>query len=609
MSENINPEHTDIDDNNEINGTTKPQPFIHEPLYKELLTHYQNANWEESDKIISELLKRYPDNESLLDFQKEVSVRHFLQENNDETEKIEQKERRKQNVIKGAIAAAIVVVVIFIATLAINTYRNQLIQAQLDREREARLMQMEAIYKNAEDYMQAEKWQSALDSLQTLTDEYSDLLKDHPDYENVPADIATAEEMLVIEEKYQDGIEFFNQGDNENAMAIFNEILSEYPNYDNVAILINRIENSLEVERLFEEAKSNFAEENWIDVVENYNSIIAIDGTADLSGLNEELFLSYENLMIETAEKKDATVDDIKTAETYYQNAKKIFPQDKEHASWVEELDRVAIDLLAKRYYLFAKEIIELNTYSINAYEEALSLLEEANDIGSGSVVFTNEISNITLYLNAFKDMRDHKWEEAITKLNELLRIDPNYADGFAKYMLYEAYTARGDIFFTYGENTNAIEEYDLAAIIAYGDDGNPIMLFETLVNSANTLQRLDLVTESASYFHDAVVLIGFSDKVSSNPEAAAEINSAEYAYQTNNFWEATNLYQIALENTDLIYDFETLEVERGDSLLHIAFDYGTTLSAISEFNDLGDSLMIRNSMELKIPVLNHNQE
>jgi len=236
--------------------------------------------------------------------------------------------------------------------------------------------------------------------------------------------------------------------------------------------------------------------------------------------------------------------------------------------------------------------------------------LNKAYNIGSDlTAVLGGEIENITLFINAFDDMTNQRWLEAINNLNDLLRADDTYDNGFPKYLLYEAHIARGDIFSTYGENTNAQEEYEAAAIIAYGETGNKIMLFETLVKSARVLQRIGSVPESADYYYRAMQTVNFSDKIIDNPELTSTLNQADNAFFTNNFFTATDLYETVLEEANLIFEVETLPVVRGDSLLHIAFDYGTTLNAISGFNQLGDNLIIRTSTELLIPVLSEDQQ
>ena len=607
MTENNNLE--DIQEqNNGSSPTTRPQPFIHEPLYKELLQHYQNADWENCARLISQLLNKYPGDESLLEFQREVSVRHTLQNNDNETEKIVQRERRRQNTIKGIIAAAVIGLIIFLATWSINTYRNQLNQAKAEREREARLLQMDAIYENAENYLQAGKWQAALDLYQELNDTYPELLKDNPDFEDLPLRIEEAETMVAIDEKYQQGVSLFNDGDNEGALAILYDVQKEFPQYKNSVLLINRIENTIEIAQLFEDAKSAFAVEDYARVVENYDTIMSIDSGTDASEIDEELFFSYMNLIIQTADRPDATIEDIEIAESYYYAALAIFPQSAEHAQERDELDKITRNLLANKYYIFALELIEADNFSINSFEEALKILVKANNLGPSPAI-ANEISNISLFVSAVDDMNNKRWEEAINELNSLLRADENYADGFVNYMLYEANIIRGDIFYTYGENTYANDSYNSAAIIAYGDNGNTLMLFETLVKSAYALERLDSLPEAANYLHSACTAVNFADKVSGDPEILAKYNQAEYAFQTRSYYDAVNFYKEALEGTTLIYEIKTIQVQRNDSLLHIAFEYGSTISSIIELNQLGDSLVVRTDGELLIPVLIEDQE
>lgn len=601
MAENENLEQNAQEEEIGTREETQPQPYIHEPLYKDLLQSFQNAEWEKCADLLTQLLELYPDNESLIEFQREISVRTTLQKTNDETVKEERRENIQKLIIRGIIILAVVGVVVFTAAWAVNRYQDNLEFARQESIEATRVQELATTYGNAEKYLLAGNYEKALEL-------FIEIQEEEPNYEGISDQIAETERKLAIDQKYLEGIALFDSEEYEAALEIFDEVQAEIPQYENISYYIGQIEKTLKIESLLEGTTIAYNAQDWATVVENYNQIMALDNTADVSEIEEELFISYMNLILETADRPDASIEDVETAEDYYRAALAISPQNRELAAEREELERVTTNLLANKYYIYALELIQVEDYSFQAYEEALKLLNKANNIGSGSPAITDEIANITLYIDAVDDFMNKRWEDAITGLQAILRVDENYAEGFPKYLLYEAYILRGDIFFTYGENTSAIENYELAAIIAYGDSGNTLRLFETQVKSAMALQRLDSIQEATSYLHSAMLLVNYADKISDNAELTQTLNEAEFAYQGNNFWPAYNAYELVLEESNLIYEVETLEVDRGDSIPLIAFDYGSSINSIIEFNDLGDSLSIRNPTELLIPVLIEDQ-
>jgi tetratricopeptide (TPR) repeat protein len=329
-----------------------------------------------------------------------------------------------------------------------------------------------------------------------------------------------------------------------------------------------------------------------------------LNSSADTSEIDDALYMSYINLIFETADRPDATRVDVEKAESYYREALAIFPADRERVEERQELERVAKSLLSNKFYLYALELLDVDDYSVNSLQEALRLLNKAKNYGASSPAIESEINRTTLYLDAFDDFVNKRWEDAIDNLEQLYRTDPDYANGVIKFLLYEAYTARGDTLFTFGDYVNANQDYDEAAKFAYGESGTAIQLYQIEIRLGYTLRRLTSIQEASAYFDHAFGIVNFADKAADNASLLDTFNQARAAYTSGDYWNAVRLFEIALEDADVIYEFETVSANTGDSIAHLAFYYGSTTEAIRDFNELGDSMVVRTDTELVVPVL-----
>ncbi len=585
-----------------IKEETRPLPYAHEPLYKELTLNYQNAEWETCKRIIDQLLGQYPEDDYLLEFKEEVDVRERLQKIGQESEKEERQEKLKKNLIRILIGVGILIVIGLGVFWGYNQYNNGIQQARLEREQAALLQTLENKYQNAENYMQAGRASEALSLYQEIYDI-------DPTYLDVEEKIQEVETLLGVESDYQEALALYNQGDHNAALELFYLIEDKHPQYKSTRSLIQNIEGEKEIQRLFQVADQAYQDQNWLEVVNAAESILEINSSQDISQIEEELFISYMNLIIETADKTDATIEDVDQAESYYRAALALFPQNKEYAGEREELQRIAINLLANKYYIYAIELIESEDYSIQSMEEALRILNRANNIGSGSPAIELEIDRATQYISAYNSFVGTNWEEAINGLENLYRLDANYADGMVVYLLYESYLARGDTFYAFADYASARQDYETAETFARQSSDNTLRVFQIQVRMGNTLRRLSSPQDSAAFYNYAIELINFENKISNNPDLEDTLDEAQYAYATNDYWNAARLYEICLEDYGFIYSLQTLEVERGDSLAQIAYRYGTSIDALQAFNNLGDSLLIRSSQELTIPYLPEDRQ
>ncbi len=586
-----------------VEERTRPLPYAQDPDYQALLRDYQNADWDASLVSVEKLLKTYPEDPGLLDFQHELHMRNSLLHQSLEVEEEDKRERRKELGKKGLLIFGAVAVVLVLAYLGFTWYQNSRMAAAEERARIALEQELSSKYDIAQSYLNGGRASDALENFQEIEDEY-------PGYRDVPEKIAQAEALVALDEKYQDAKKLYQDGNLEQALQVFREVMAEDSKYADASILATEIENTLQVNELMDVAAAAFANLDWAGVVATHDQILEIDANADVSSLDVALFTSYLNLVIETASKPDVTVEEVDLAYQYYRKALAIFPQDKDFEAERAELQRVAVSLLANEYLLYAKELIETENYSQDAVEQALTFLNRANNIGSGTPAITSEIKVLQLYLSALEDFNNYRWDSAITSLEELKRSDENYANGMVSYLLYEAYLARGAALADFGEYSTARTDLDQAEILARGTYGNTMRLFAAELEIGSNLRRLSLTQLAAEYLRFAANQVNFVRKLGTGfPERSNTFAEAEAEYLSGDYWNASRLYELAMEDTSMIYDYVPVTIERGDMIAQIAFQNGSSVGAILQFNpQLGDNLIARSEMELQVPVLAEDQ-
>lgn len=583
----------------EEGSKTQPLPYAQDPGYQALLTAYQNGDWAESERLVTDLLTRFPDDKNLLQFQNEIGVKAGLQHLADEQAAIERRESRIKLATRAALGTVILLVVGFIGYLALSAYQTRVAAIRAEQTAAALAITLETKSHNAEALLQAGREEEALDL-------YLEIQSLDPDFPGIDEKVAEASLLVQIEEQYQLGMQQQADGDLEQAHETFVELKTLAPFYRDVNQRILQIEDDIEIETLRARIPIAHSEGEWEEVVQAYARMKEIDPGVDHSDLDEYIFISFRNLIVETADQADVTLEEIDTAESYYRQALSIAPQSREFAGERAELQEVATRLIANRYYLFAVDLMVSGYYSEDSIKETLRILNLANSIGAGSPTITNEIERTQLFLDGFMALSDGRLDAAIEDLEALFRQNPNFAEGFVEYLLYEAYLARGDLFYTFSEFTNAQQDYEKAEVFARGDHGSLMQLFQIEIRIGYNLRRMTLLRESAEYYQYALELIDLSARAAAlgETELAQDYQAARTAAAQGDHWNATRLFESVIGNIDKIYDAEAITVSRGASIFQLAFSNGSSVSAIRNVNNLGSLSTFRFDQEISIPVI-----
>ncbi len=569
-----------------------------DPKFRELLERFQTAEWEECLKKVNQLLSEFPEDKFLVEFKQDVEIRLHLRQTTKEQDAKEAGERRQKLRFR-ALTIGILVLTILLLTI----WGNQLYkEATLEQEARLTAESLAAKHDLAETLMQAGRAEEALPI-------FNEIQKINPSYNNIGQDIQSAKQAIYVEDLYQQGTQALQEAESAQALDFFLMVEQLHPKYKDTPQLIEKIQGEQQIASLIQDIHLSYSKGDWAGVIHDYEAIQEIDPFIEITDLNDELFFSYKQLIIDTAGRQDTTLADIETAAKYYRLALVLSLQSQEYAKDREELKKVADDLLANRYYLQGISLLESSNYSIDGLQDSIRALRGASSKGVDSPALKAGIERAQLFLNSYNSLIQRKWDAAIKDLETLYHKDRYYAGGRVPYFLYEAYTARGDLLLANADFGDAFADYQEAEKHAWGASGNLLRLFQIEVRVAATLHKLGRDKEAAAYYHYAFEQLGYRDRLE-GPENQALLNTliqADSANKDGDELVVIGLYEEALKQEDKLYDQIIVVVSQGETLLNIAFVNGTSLTSLRHVNQLGEGTVIDQSQELLVPVIPAN--
>ena len=573
--------------------------YQNDPDYKELLVCFQNGQWDESLKKIDQFLTIYPKDTHLLAFKRDVEVRIKQHDKHQHHESKEHRRQRWWAGIRVFLMAALGLAVIVLIVWAANDYLKKQNQARLDQQAAVIAQSLAEKNQTADSFMRVDKPEEALRL-------YSEIQQIDPSYKDIDQKIQLAKQSIAVEEIYQQAVQAIQDGKSDAALEILLKVEELHPKYKDTPQMLQKIQQEQKIALLVEEIQDLYSRKDWAGVIRAHEAIGDIDPFYENSDLKDILFLSYRNEIVDIAGSGDATVEEIERAEKYYRTALRLFPQSKEYAVERQELQNVAVELLANKYYLHAITLLQNSNYSAKELQELIRILTKANNIGTSSPAIKEEIEKSQLFLSSYDNFLQSKWDNAISDLEKLRRSDENFADGKVKYLLYEAYTARGDLLFNYADFVGASDDYQEAEKFAWSGKENLLRLFQVQTRTAAALSRLDKVKESAEFYHYAFDQLGYQKRLagSNGQDLLNTLDQAELAYKNGDDFEAVRLYEIAIGQMDVLYEHITVAVNQGDVLADIAFEYDTTIESLRTANNLGDAILIGKDQEILVPFI-----
>ena len=561
--------------------------------YLKLIEYYQNAKFGKCMELLEEMELQYPDRSELVKVRSDLEVKLSLKsmENRNKREKSHERTKTTLNMSVFAILGTFLVLIAFFFSY---NYLFSIDTVQREAEKEATLI---SLYEQAAQLLLVGKPEPAIEILNTIK-------AIDPNYETLPELTSQAEQLLVLEDKYQTAIQLVEEDDIEEALAIFRQIDAEIPGLWDVKQQISGIENSLQITQYLEDGSLAYQEENWDQVIASYEAALSLDQKLDDLLLKEQLFQGYLHKIINLLQASDTTTADIELAEQYYRKAVALFPQSKEFASERENLQEVSGDLLEYKFTQTAKTLLADKAQTSSTIAKAVSYLKKAANIQPNNSALLMDIENAEYYQIGFQNFIEMNWPQVISNLSKAVAVDSNYASGNAKVLLYEAYYALGKQYYAAGFYQDAISQLEQAEILIWEDNNNLMRLFQVQVLLGDNFGKLGDYKNATSYYQYALNAIDAPGKLGNHPELVTLLNEVVYWVAVENYKTAFETLQKVLADKSIFYTSVEVEIEDGVCLAFFASENQSTIEAITAANNLTKTMVITFGRVLTVPVI-----
>lgn len=411
-------------------------------------------------------------------------------------------------------------------------------------------------------------------------------------------------QLLALEDMYKDVLQLEDSGDYPGALALLRQIENAQPGLWDVQNRLVSVQNNIDITTYFEQGAAAYAADDWSGVIESYEAALKIDPKLDDPLMKEQLLNGYLHAIIEMLENDVSTIEDIQTAEDYYRKAISMIPQSKSFAGERESLQKVSVSLLELKYSQLAKAMLEDPHQTANSVRNAVNYLAKAVNLNPENSQNQFDYTNAQLYQIGFQNFVEMNWNLAIDNLIRLTALDRDYANGNARILLYEAYIARGNQYYSVGLYIDARSNFEQAEILAWEEPENPIRVFQSRYLLGNALGRLDDFKGAVEYYQYALNQINVFPKLTAGDRFSELVYSATGLAAEGKNEEAYAQYNEAFSNILSYYKAQTIEINDGECLAFFARENHSTILAIQSANQLSNNVTVTFGQELSVPVL-----
>ena len=581
-------------------GKAQAAPFIsyeeifNDPEYKQMMVEYQNARWDECSVLLNNLLKKYPGNQRLNEFQRDFDFQYSFHRSSITSEKEGRKKERSERVRKTGIMAGLVLVAVLVGVgifAVIYSYTTGRQQSLNQSQIELLGSQVQALLTSG----QPEKAAEIMQQMKAI----------EPNNPQVVALGIKTDELLAVNDLYNQALDKINAGQDEEALTLLQQVQVQAPNFKDTSLLITQTTNRIQVKALTAAATQAYNESRWQEAIDGFEQVLALDPASQDAALKEQLLNSYLRRIIQMLESDQTTIDDIAKAELYYRRAIAMIPQSRTFSTERENLQKISSSLLEVKYSQTALALVEDPNQTPASIGQAVNYMSKAANLNPKNNLLKNEADKITMYQVAFKDYLQMDWSTAITQLIKLSGLDKNYANGLANVLLYESYIGRGNQYYSAGLYLDARKDYEAAETLAWElGSKNSVKVFMVEMSLGNTLGQLRDYQNAASFFKYAVESVNYASRASGNADFVNNLASAGALYDSGAFKDAYDLYVKTLADKFALFSEIQVNTQEGTCLAFLANQYFSTAQAVMERNGMAKTTQVTVSEPLTIPYL-----
>ncbi len=581
--------------NESSQGFTVNTGLKDEPAYLELLTRYQNAEWGECGILLDELSVKYPDDLELSEFREEIRVKQIFQTDDASYTKEMKKQTRKSISLSLLVVIAGIILGLAAVVLYSTVYGpNARLTGGLSEEEKAQ--KLLAYEEQTRNFLRVGNTEMALTTIQKMKDI-------DPYYASLIELSSQADQLREMDGLYESAMSNLENGNTAQALEIFRQLVAMNPSYKDVKFQVQQIEQSARVEELLVQADLAYSQMHWEEVIAAYEEALNLEPTLETSNLEEQLFTSYYQKIRDILSSESPTITDIDTAETYYYKAVALVAQDKAFTQERRDLQQFLVSLLNLKYRQIARAFIDSPFATEDSISKAVDYLRKALNLSPGDAKISSELDKAQTYLLAMQKFNRMEWDAAITNLEKLSRFQSNYANGMVKYMLYEAYSARGKRFLNAGYFLDAREDLEKAEIIAWEIQNNKLQLFEAQVNVGLALGKLYDYGNAIKYFSMALDSASLENSVTDANKIAA-LQSARINGEARMDYVSFEAYSQAIISIYAVLPAREVSITKGQNLASVSLIYSSTAFSIRERNNMPDLSSSKSDLTILAPYI-----
>ena len=568
--------------------------LFNDPDYGLLIENYQQAEFDSCSGLLEVLYSRYPDSQRLKEIKEDLDLQTSLMSLEDEHLKTEKRQKNQKTLKLSVyfIFGIIMVLVIFILSYMVL---GKVISEQM---RDTKLSQASILEQQANDLLTS--GQPAVAS--ELVVQIRALIPTYPG-------LAELEErtnhLLQLEAYYRNASILLDEGKNAEALEILNSIEVQAPGLWDVPRLVKQAETGIRVQELILEGNIAYEKNYWKAVIDAFESALALDPDLNDSSIKEYLLNSYLQRIVQMLDSNSTTIEDIQLAEQYYRKAVAMIPQSKAFASERGNLAQVSSNLLTLKYTQTANTLLEERFQTFSSISSAVSYLNKAANLNPKNNELQQALKTGQLYQVAFQNVLEFNWSQAIMNLNQIVSIKPDYANGNARQLLYEAYYAIGKQYYSVGLYLDARSNLEQAEILAFDVSKNKLQLYQVQMALGDTLSKMEDYENAASYYRYAFNMVGVYSKAPVSSSLYNLVSTGDELLGQGDFQQAVDSYQSAGKEIAQIYTIQVYEAPDGTTLPFFAAEHDSTTEAIIIINKLSQNMTITFGRELTVPSIN----